>query len=123
MRTRTALVAAFAGGVVGSVLRWSVISGAGAAGWSPLVALVVVNIAGSLLLGAFMATHRGKNGHGWYVFTAVGVLGSFTTFSGLTVAAAEQAQSGEVGVAFGFVVLSLGLGLAVVALGRTLVHR
>ena len=123
MRTRTALVAAFAGGVVGTVLRWLVISGADAVGWSPFVALIAVNIAGSLLLGAFMAAHRVKSEPGSYVFTAVGVLGSFTTFSGFTVAAAEQATSGDVGVAFGFVTLSVGLGLAVVTLGRTLVRR
>lgn len=101
-----------AGGAIGAVLRVFVASWVAAAGASGLAATQVVNLVGTFALGVFVAglEARGPRPR-WRAFLAVGVLGSFTTFSALI--AEERAVSAvfSAGVALLFLAASLVLGI------------
>ncbi len=78
-----------------------------------------VNITGSFLLGLFLTLSDER--FGWSpelrVLVAVGFLGSFTTFSTLTVASLQLAGSGEWTRAVTNVVGSIAVGLVAAFLG------
>lgn len=65
------------GGALGSVARWGV-----SLVWSSPLAVLVVNVVGSLLLGLLMGLFSRHGEHPLVrAFVGVGVLGGFTTFS------------------------------------------
>jgi len=108
------------GGALGSVLR--ALAGWALAGRAPLATLIV-NVAGSLLIGWLMgrlalweptAASRGQ------ALLVVGFCGGFTTFSTFSWQTFEQMQQGRWGLAAGNVLLSVGLCLAAVWLGLRL---
>lgn len=106
-----------AGGALGSVLR--ALAGWALADRAPLATLIV-NLAGSLLIGWLMARLAG-----WepavaaraQAFLVVGFCGGFTTFSAFSWQTLEQMQLGRWGVAAANVLLSVVLCLAAVWLG------
>ncbi len=106
-----------AGGALGSVLR--ALAGWALADRAPLATLIV-NLAGSLLIGWLMARLAG-----WepavaaraQAFLVVGFCGGFTTFSAFSWQTLEQMQQGRWGVAAANVLLSVVLCLAAVWLG------
>lgn len=72
------------GGAIGSVLRYGIgMAMHGLSGLFP-IATMIVNILGSILLGAFFAmqegTHKSMSNEMW-VFLSIGLCGGFTTFS------------------------------------------
>ncbi len=101
-----------AGGAIGAVLRVLVASWVAAVGGSGLAATQIVNLVGAFALGVFVAGLESRRPRPrWRAFLAVGVLGSFTTFS--TLVGEEQAVSAvfSAGVALLFLAASLVLGI------------
>jgi len=111
-----------AGGAIGAVLRHAFVLGFPRdEGTFPLVTLAE-NVTGSFLLGVVLvallqapqvATH-------WKPFLATGVLGSFTTFSNVSVEIVNLSVRGEAGTAALYIVLSVAVGLGAAVLGIVL---
>lgn len=85
---------------------------------SLLWSTVAINVAGSFLLGLLVAEH-------WFgrdvrEGLGVGFLGGFTTFSTFSVQAVLEAEAGEVGRAFTYVLASVLGGLLAAAAGYRL---
>jgi CrcB protein len=106
-----------AGGALGSVARALVGSliPAGRLPW----ATILINIAGSLLIGWLMAkfsplTAENVRAHS---FAVVGICGGFTTFSAFSWQTVEQMQKGDWTAAVANVLLSVGLCLIATWLG------
>ena len=99
------------GGAVGSVLRalgtWAI--PAGRLPW----ATILINFAGSLLIGWLMARPgvAAQWGSRTYTFAVVGICGGFTTFSSFSWQTFEQMQSGRWLAAAANVLLSVALCL------------
>lgn len=114
----TTLLLVAAGGALGSVLR--ALTGfalpSGRLPWATLV----VNIAGSLLIGILLArvsVSGGTTPGGSHAFWVVGVCGGFTTFSAFSWQTFEQLQKGDWAAAVANVLLSLVVCLAATSLG------
>ena len=105
------------GGALGSVAR-AVVSMSIPAGRLPW-ATMVVNVAGSLLIGWLLARFVPAPGEHlrMHSFLVVGVCGGFTTFSTFSWQTFEQMQKGNWGAAMANVLLSVGLCLLATWLG------
>lgn len=108
-----------AGGVCGSLARWftegAFASSPGAFPWGTLV----VNVGGALALGALGVALQ-RSVVAWphlRAFFAIGVLGSFTTFSTMAVEGVIRIDQGRVGVALVYWAVTLIAGLAAAAAG------
>ncbi len=101
------------GGAAGSVLRYLVAMAAG----TPLGTLLV-NVAGSLAMGALFVMLAGRGPSSLLLMT--GVLGGFTTFSAFSLDALKLWEAGQVPAALGYVLASVLLSLTAVALGAAL---
>jgi len=89
------------------------------------VATLLVNLIGSLLLGSYLARReRAATGRWSLQFWAIGVFGSFTTFSAFSLDVVHLLQADRPLAAGGYVTASMvgGLGLALVGqrVGSTL---
>jgi len=120
-RPRANIAAVVAGGVVGAVLRWTIgeLMGTDALQWSTLL----VNVAGSLILGWTAATLLGATRNGVpdqlpLVGLGAGFCGSFTTFSTFSVIVAEHIRAGSPGNAARYVLLTVALGIGAALIGR-----
>lgn len=107
-------LAVFVGGAVGAALRWAVGEVVLGLGANAVVGLVVVNVVGSFALGWFVVGDRSAMHHINALF-AVGLLGSFTTFSGYAVATVDLFDMGSVvgGLTLALGSIAVGLGAAV----------
>jgi fluoride exporter len=76
-----------------------------------------VNVSGAFLLG--LPVGMAVRGDA-LVLAAAGLLGSYTTFSTWMLESHRLAEEGESRIALANIALSLGVGLAAVALGRVL---
>lgn len=76
---------------------------------------MVVNIIGSLLIGIMLAKYGAQ--HSTRVFFVTGVLGGFTTFSAFSWDALQLLNRGQFGLAAAYILGSVGLSIAAVALG------
>lgn len=88
------------------------------------VATLVVNVAGSFLIGVIggcLASRPGPS-QGWSLFLTTGVLGGFTTFSAFSLDAASLVQRGRLEAAAAYVFASVILSLAAVFAGLALVR-
>lgn len=116
------------GGALGAISRYALDRAVTAAvGGQTVLGILLINVTGSFLLGVFVAASAAvSDGQGWpssaRMLVAVGFLGSYTTFSTLTVASVQLAQSGEIGRAALNVIGSVCLGL-LAALAGILVGR
>ena len=81
------------------------------------VAIMMANVLGSFLMGAFVvfAAHRGMTHLSPFVMT--GLLGGFTTFSAFSLETVTLMERGDVGAAGLYVALSVGLSIAGLMLG------
>lgn len=98
------------GGALGAVLRY------GATLWirAPL-GVLCVNVLGSFLIGlAFVLLTQGRGAH---AFIVVGTLGGFTTFSSFSLDALRLFEAGQIALAGAYVMGTVVLCLAAVALG------
>ena len=97
------------GGIAGAAARWWVHSL-----WpdnSEWWATLIVNVAGSAVLGWLVATES----HGRRAAAAIvgsGFCGSFTTFSAFSLITAEHIESGRIGTGVLYAVVSLAAALA-----------
>lgn len=112
----------FAGGAIGTAMRWAVGAGSQTIGVDVIAALVAVNVVGSFALGWFVVDARSARHHVNALF-AVGVLGSFTTFSGYTVATVELFESGTVAGGLALAFGSVLVGFVAAIIGRQLGQR
>ena len=114
-------VAVAVGGLIGAAARLGVVRLIGtAAGEFPWVTLAV-NLVGSFLLGLYLARReRAVAQESSIPFWAIGVLGSFTTFSAFSLDVVFLIEAGRGIVAGGYVVASVIGGLTVAALGERL---
>ena len=107
----------FLGGGLGSCLRAAFLTGLAPTGANAPVLLV--NLLGAFVLGVVfvLADEAGLLRAQARLFLAVGVLGGFTTFSTLGWGADTLLARHATGVAFGYLVASIGGGVAAVAAG------
>ncbi len=106
------------GGAAGAVLRHAVGLGIGrAVGQGFPVAILTVNVIGSLLMGIFvvLAAQRGLTHLSPLVMA--GLLGGFTTFSAFSLEAVTLYERGAAGQAALYVVLSVGLSIGALVCG------
>jgi CrcB protein len=84
----------------------------------------VVNLAGSLILGAIVSIvlHRRQPSTVFRPFLGAGFCGALTTFSTVQVEALRMAHHDNAGLAVAYVAASIVFGLAAAALGSQLVR-
>lgn len=115
---KTLIMVAF-GGALGASLRFlwgvSVMRLTGPADFP--VAIMMANILGSFLMGAFvvLAAHRGLTHLS--PFVTVGLLGGFTTFSAFSLETVTLVERGDLASAGVYVALSVVLSIAGLMLG------
>ena len=112
------------GGALGAMARY------GLSGWVQRQAgtfplgTMVVNVVGCLILGAMMTLveDRPALSPNTRLFVGIGLLGSFTTFSTFGFETFELLREREHWLALASVAGNLGIGLAAVVLGRTIIR-
>ena len=111
------------GGGLGSILRY---------GSSLLLnsklfpyATLAVNIIGSFIIGIVFAMSIKDETflNNWKLFLATGICGGFTTFSAFSVENMALLQSGKVGLALIYILLSVVVGIMATFLGYQLVIK
>ena len=105
------------GGAAGSVARYGV-NRAALAAFGPgfPVATLVVNVAGSFLMGLLVVL-LAQRGNALAPLLMTGVLGGFTTFSAFSLDAVTLWQRGQQGAATAYVAASVALSLAALVAG------
>jgi len=118
-----------AGGAAGAIARYAVYAGMMSAGRSGFpYATLLVNVLGSFVAGALAVIFTaGFAAHaGWRLFSVVGFLGAFTTYSAFSVDTLLLIEAGHWRSAGVNVVLNVGLCLGLCAIGmyatRTALH-
>lgn len=108
-----------AGGAIGSLGRWAVGLAASGAVWATLL----VNLTGALAMGlAVVWLSRGITHPLARPFLTVGVLGGWTTYSSFALDAHGLVGDGLLGL-LGYLVATIGLGVAAAAAGLALGDR
>lgn len=119
------LLAVFAGGGLGSALRYAItltpLKEVGGVGF-PLGTLIT-NVAGSFVIGviAGLATTSAAASPRMALFARVGICGGFTTFSTFALESTGLLQRGGYLAGLGYMTLSFVLGVAAVAAGQAAV--
>jgi fluoride exporter len=80
-------------------------------------ATIIVNVAGSFLMGVLVVVLARKGGQAFAPFLMTGVLGGFTTFSAFSLDSLTLFERGETGLAGLYVGLSVALSLGAISLG------
>jgi len=110
-----------AGGIIGTTARWATVEAADHLGMSNWSYLLFVNIVGAFILGWYIGRARTATAHPNAVaFVAVGVLGSFTTFSGFAVESVATHDGRSPAIGFSLALVSVALGVLVAAMGRVI---
>ena len=81
------------------------------------VAILIINILGSFLMGVFVVWSAQKEMAGLNPLVRTGMLGGFTTFSMFSLEAFTLLERGQYGSAAFYIVVSVALPLASLALG------
>jgi CrcB protein len=111
------------GGSIGSMIRY---------GTSLLIrskqfpfATLSVNIIGCFIIGlVFAMSIKGEGiSDNWKLFLASGICGGFTTFSAFSLENMGLLQSGRIGIALTYIILSIVLGIAATWLGYVLIIK
>jgi fluoride exporter len=106
------------GGAIGASLRYLTNVGAMRMfGPGFPIGTVIVNIAGSFVMGLLVVTLAKKGGNHLAPLLMTGILGGFTTFSAFSLDALTLWERGQQGLAFGYVAASVLLSLAAIAAG------
>lgn len=124
IRRQAAPLAVLGGGLVGSAARSSALLFADSAGSRFPAVTLGVNLTGSFLLALYLARRQRSVSSTWSLhFWAIGVFGSFTTFSAFSLEVFHLVDAGAALVAGYYVAASTigGLAAAVVGgrIGRT----
>ena len=111
-------LAVLGGGLLGSAARGTIAAALPTASGEFPVATLIVNIFGSFLLGFYLARRERAVSAQWSLrFWAIGVLGSFTTFSTFSLEVFRLIEIGHLSTAVGYVLASTLGGLAVALIG------
>ena len=81
------------------------------------VAILSINVVGSFLMGLCVVALAKHDLGQWAPFLMAGVLGGFTTFSAFSLEAYTMFEKGEIGAAGLYVLLSVTVSIAGLALG------
>jgi len=113
------IVAVAGGGIVGSASRTLVGQWLGAGEGRFPTSILVVNIAGSLVLGFYLARREQAVTRRWSLhFWAIGLLGSFTTFSAFSLDVVRLLGERRAASAIAYVSASIVGGLMAASIGR-----
>src|SRR5437868_1217283 len=115
----------FIGGGVGSSLRHTVnVVCARWLGTAFPYGTFLINITGSIIMGliAGYLAFKGGASQPWRLFLMTGILGGYTTFSAFSLDAALLYERGELALAALYVVGSVGLSIAGLFAGLTLMR-
>ena len=111
------------GAALGAVLRWAVVTAldGGRFPWPVLL----VNVAGSLLLGVLLAEEWSHPRARLLLHDAggIGFCGSLTTFSTFSFEVVSLARAGELGIAMAYTISSLATTFVAVAAGAAALRR
>ena len=102
------------GGACGAVLRYSVTLLATAIQWSSNVAIFLVNVVGSLVMGLLVSSCQQSQ---WLLFATMGLCGGFTTFSTYSMQSVTLLQQGRYGAACLYMVGTMIVCVAFAAIG------
>ncbi len=106
------------GGALGAVARYSVnVATMRALGPGFPLATMIVNVAGSFLMGVLVVVLAKTSGTRFAPLLMTGLLGGFTTFSAFSLDAVALWQRGQATVAAGYVTASVVLSIAALVLG------
>lgn len=107
------------GGAIGAACRYLVGVGVHrAVGMSEFpVAILTVNVVGSLLMGVFVVAAAQKGLTHLSPFVMTGLLGGFTTFSAFSLETVTLIERGQIAAAGAYVALSVGLSVVGLMLG------
>lgn len=88
-------------------------------------ATLSVNITGSFIIGLIFAMSIKETGlsNNWKMFLATGICGGFTTFSAFSLENMGLLQTGKIGMAVTYILLSIILGILATFLGYQLVIK
>jgi CrcB protein len=111
-----------AGGAIGAALRY--LAGVGVVRligrFDFPVAILLVNVLGSTLMGLFVGMAATRGWTPLNAFIGLGILGGFTTFSSFSLETMTLIQRGEAGLAALYVAASVSLSVGGLALGLVL---
>jgi len=79
---------------------------------------LAVNLVGSFAIGVCFVLLGPREG--WQLFLMTGILGGFTTFSAFSLDTLKLIEGGQIALAIAYVIGSLAVSLAAVALGAAL---
>ena len=107
------------GGALGAVLRFLAGVGMSRLVGAPAfpVAILAVNVIGSLAMGVFAAASAQRGLGDLNLFVMTGILGGFTTFSAFSLETVSLIERGDFGLAGLYVALSVGLSVGALAVG------
>lgn len=120
------LVYIAAGGAIGSVMRYLMVTGVSRL-W-PVVfpyGILVVNVLGSFTMGVlagYLTKYAPENQEQLRLFIAVGILGGFTTFSAFSLDVVTLIEGQQLVQATLYVMSSIGLGVVALILGLYLMR-
>jgi fluoride exporter len=115
----------FIGGGIGAALRHGFnLAFARLLGTAFPYATLFENVTGSIVMGLLIALFAFRSGvpQHWQLFLTTGILGGYTTFSTFSLDVAVLYERGEVGMAALYVLLSVGLSIAGLFAGMSLVR-
>jgi CrcB protein len=115
----------FLGGGIGAAIRHGVnVAAARVLGTGFPYGTLLINIAGSLVMGLVVEYFALKSGlpQRWRLFLTTGILGGFTTFSAFSLETALLYERGELIGAAIYVVASVGLSIAALFAGLAIVR-
>lgn len=109
------LISVALGGAIGAALRFLIGSALLREGFP--VAILTVNVLGSLFMGLAVVVLGRAGLAQWQPFLLTGVLGGFTTFSAFSLETLTLIERGAIGHAAIYVSLSVGLSLVALTIG------
>ncbi|TLG78167.1 fluoride efflux transporter CrcB [Methylocystis sp. B8] len=114
----------FLGGGLGAVARHAVNLLIGRTIGAPFGTLTI-NVLGSFLLGAIIGYFAFKGGASqqWRLFLTTGIFGGFTTFSAFSLETVLLYERGQIAVAAFYVAASVGLAIAGLFAGLSLLRH
>jgi CrcB protein len=115
----------FFGGGLGASIRHAVnMASARGFGTAFPYGTFIINISGSIVMGliAGYLAFKGEASQPWRLFVMTGILGGYTTFSAFSLDTALLYERGELALAALYVVGSVGLSIAGLFAGLTLVR-
>ena len=121
----TAYIVVFLGGGLGAALRHGINIGvARLFGGGFPYATFFINVSGSFVMGLIAAwfAFKGDASQHWRLFLTTGILGGYTTFSTFSLDAALLYERGQLGLAAGYVIGSVLLGLIGLFAGLAIVR-